>query len=136
MTLLSIEAYDEPQQRAARRALEFLDRIDSRTEPLYRGRRRHERRRFRAVAALCLKHPDLPHREPDRRHSCRVWARCLSQSGLSFIYPEYIDEREVLVGLLLPDGHPLWFRAEIVRTRRIADEGFWEYGVSFRGRVR
>lgn len=134
MPLLSLDAYTEKQNRAAQRVLDTLDRLESRTDTVYRDERRHERRQFRGTAEVRL--PDRDGQiDPLNPVTCRVWARCISQGGLSFIHPDRLKAQKCLVGIELPDGRQAWFQADIVRAREVPGEEFWEYGVAFRGRA-
>lgn len=129
MSPVSVTAYSEQQQRCAQRSLDTLDRLDARLEAHYAAKRRHPRKAFRGTATV-----RIPSSDVGAPVEFTVWTRSISASGLSFICPDQIHEPWVLVGLAA-GGEPAWFFADVVRRREIAEEGFWEHGVAFRGRV-
>ena len=123
--------YTQRQKRAAQRVLDILDKADGRQEDAYQSHRKHKRHWFRGVVTVCIPHAALGLNTAD---TFRVWARSISQGGLSFVYPYKIEETKIVVGITIPQGGKSWFFGEIVRVREIRDEGFWEYGVAFRDR--
>lgn len=131
MCPVSLAEYTESQQRSAQRALDTLDRLDSRLDAHFAGMRRHPRRLFRGMATV-----RFPGGGNGATGEFTVWTRSISASGLSFICPNPIAEPWVLVGLEPAPGEVVWFFADIVRRKEVAGEGFWEHGVAFRGRVR
>lgn len=128
---LSIERYSEKQSRSAARVLDTLDQLDSRLAGHFSGKRRHTRVQYRGHGTICLPDPDQPILDLASSSSFSVHVRSLSQSGLSFIYPGEIVEKNVVVGLEQGGKAATWFVAEIVRIKEIVEEGFWEYGVKF-----
>lgn len=132
--MLTLEKYNERQQRSAKRVLDMLDRIDERVGPHHSASRTHERRTFRGQVTICLPDADEAIFKPTPANSFRVWARSLSESGMAFISVTPVDRQVVFVGVDMADGTQTWFQAEIVRSREIEDEGFHEYGVAFRAR--
>jgi hypothetical protein len=128
---LSLENYNERQNRSAHRVLDTLDQLDTRLSTHYSGKRRHTRVQYRGVGTVCFPNPDVSILDPSSAGAFSVHIRSLSQSGLSFIYPGEIPERNVLVGLDQAGRTKTWFAAEIVRVKAIEEEGFWEYGVKF-----
>ncbi|MCC7423499.1 MAG: PilZ domain-containing protein [Planctomycetaceae bacterium] len=128
---LSIENYNERQNRSAQRVLDMLDQLDSRLGTHYSGKRRHTRVQYRGVGTVCVTSPEQSILDTSGAGSFSVHVRSLSQSGLSFIYPGEIPEKNVFVGLDQAKGGKTWFVAEIVRVKEISEEGFWEYGVRF-----
>lgn len=131
MSSVTIEHYTERQQRSAQRVLDTLDQMDSRLSPHYSAKRQHSRRAYRGVGTLCFVDVSQPTIEFSKEKCCEVWIRAVSLSGLSFIYPEEILTKQVLFGLKSASGETTWFVAEIVRSRSVVEEGFWEYGVKF-----
>ncbi len=130
--VLSVEAYSQEQMDRAVRVIEQLAESDDRRDAS-KPRREFARRRYHRVISI--------RREPvgfasatSLPVSCHVLARNISQGGLSFVYPGKLDVRRLLVSPSGPGSEHIWFRAEIVRMREVT-EGFWEYGVGFRGRV-
>jgi hypothetical protein len=130
--VLSVESYSPEQVDAAARVLEKLAALDDRRDPKH-PRRDFTRRPYHRVISIQReqgttgKTTSLPKR-------CHVLARNISQGGLSFVYPGQLDMPRLLVSPSGPGSEHIWFRAEVVRVREVED-GFWEYGVSFRGRV-
>lgn len=135
MSLINLEQYSDKQNRAITRILDTLDRLEKRTNPHFSDRRKHERKDFRGVVWIRI--PQNSRSEEEEVTSeIRVWARSLSQSGLSFIYPFRIYTTEIEVGVPVENHQAIWFRAEIVRQKEIGEESFWEFGVKFLGKVR
>lgn len=135
MALMSVDAYPEKLQRSAIRVLDSLDRIDDRTNDHYSTVRKHARTKFRGMVRIFVPDPEQDVVDPDNVESPRAWARSLSASGMSFIYPKELELTNFLAGLELPNGRHTWMIAEIVRKKQMAEEEFWEYGVKFRGRA-
>jgi len=131
MSCLSVENYSEKQQRSALRLLDSLDQTDSRLATHYSVKRRHSRVPYRGLATLCFPDAGAAVLSPSGGQSCTVWVRALSQSGLSFIYPEFLEETTLLFGLSAPNQDMTWFVSKVVRVREVVEEGFWEYGVKF-----
>lgn len=131
MSLISLEQYNDKQNRAINRILDTLDRLEARTSSHYSERRSHERKNFRGLIWLSI--ADV-NQEYDWA-TTKVWSRSISQSGLSFIYPMRIYETQIRVGVPVGPDQVTWFRAEIVRHKEVAEEHFWEYGVRFLGKV-
>lgn len=135
MEYVSADDYSEKQIRAAQRVLDSLDHLDKRMASVYTKLRNHGRRHFRKLVYVVVPDPIYPCPTQDSPNFMKVWARSISQSGLSFICPLRIPVTMVMVGLPVQDGEISWFNAELVRCREFAGDGFWEYGVSFRARA-
>ncbi len=135
MPLCSIEEYSENISRAAVRVLDMLDRLESRTATVYEKQRRHARSDFRGIIRIREVVDESEITDFDELDECLVWGRSVSQSGLSFIYPESRDWHTIFVGIEVPGRGQTWMRAEIVRSRQVTDEDFWEFGVRFLGRA-
>ncbi|MCA9019028.1 MAG: hypothetical protein KDA74_02715 [Planctomycetaceae bacterium] len=133
--MISVDSYSPSLQKTAQEVLDTLDRMDSRMDQHYSRLRSHPRNNFRGVVHLCIPDPDSPVIKPGSGLSTRVWARCISSSGLSFICPDELDAKALLVGIEIPGRDTTWFQAEIKRERLMPDETFWEYGVAFINRV-
>ena len=134
MSLINLEQYTDKQNRAISRILDSLDRLEKRTNLHFSEKRIHDRKDFRGIVWIRI--PENPHLEEDAvLPNIRVWSRSISQSGLSFIYPESIYSKQIEVGVSVQDNQVTWFRAEIVRQREIKEENFWEFGVRFLGKV-
>ena len=139
MSLVALDQYTPSQQLAAGNALDMMDRLDDRLGDRlgdhYSKQRKHLRRDFRGLATLYV--PNSLNLDLDSvpTNSCTVWARSVSESGLSFIYPGRMPSKQVVIGLDLSNGSQTLFRASIVRTRQVPGTDFWEYGVTFTGRA-
>jgi hypothetical protein len=130
MTTTTLDGHTETQHRSAQRALDALDRLDTRLGNHYSDRRRHVRRSFRSVATV-----RLAAGAENAPRDLTVWTREISESGMSFISAERITAEWALIRLEISPGHPVWFVADIVRSRELPSDDFWEHGVAFRGRV-
>lgn len=131
MSLVSLEQYTDKQNRSINRVLDTLDRIEQRTNVHYSEKRSHERKDFRGLVWIST--PEGT--EEGEFSTTKVWSRSISQSGLSFIYPQRIYETQIRVGVPVSNEQITWFRAEIVRHKEVMDEEFWEYGVRFLGKL-
>lgn len=130
--VLSVEAYSQEQLDAAVRLIERLAATDDRRDA-NKPRRQSVRRRYHRVISIQRETAGSA-KTVSPASRCHVLARNISQGGLSFVYPGKLDVRQLLVSPSGPGSEHIWFRAEIVRMREVT-EGFWEYGVGFRGRV-
>ncbi|MBI5760513.1 MAG: PilZ domain-containing protein [Planctomycetales bacterium] len=130
--VLSVESYSPEQVDAAARVLEKLAALDDRRDPK-NPRRDFTRRPYHRVISIQHEQPTANQKTSSPKR-CHVLARNISQGGLSFVYPGRLDIPRLLVSPSGPGSEYIWFRAEVVRVREVED-GFWEYGVSFRGRV-
>ncbi|MDQ3332617.1 MAG: hypothetical protein M3552_18540 [Planctomycetota bacterium] len=130
MSAVTLNEYAESQKRCAQRALDALDRLDSRLGSHYSDRRRHVRRTFRSIATV-----RLAATAGSEARDVTVWTREISESGMSFICPDQITDEWALIRLEVSPGSPVWFVADIIRRREVPSEEFWEHGIAFRGRV-
>ena len=131
--VMATQTLDPKQMRAALRVLDTLDRWDDRVSDCYRAQRKHARSHYRAMISIVI--PPAPEMaNSDLKPSVhQVFARNLSQGGLSFIFHGKLFCNKIVIGL--KSGDPTnWLHAEIVRSREVQD-GFWEYGVAFRNRI-
>lgn len=126
--MIGVEHYDEKRQRAAQRVLDTLDRLDEREGKIYD--RDRQRRQFRSLITVSVADPDNPILKPGPENSFRAWGRSISETGLAFIHVEPIKHDAMLIRLDLGEK-PIWFRAQAVRSREFAEEGFFEFGVRF-----
>jgi hypothetical protein len=132
----TLETYTDKQKRAVWRAIELADRCNARTEQGFTQRRKHKRVAVRTVVNVrLLNSRDAPF-DVGGGERFRALARDVSQGGLSFLHPELLKTKHILIGVDIPDGGRRWFESEIVRCREIDTEGFWEYGVAFRRRLK
>ena len=135
MSLQSVESYSDKQHRAAQRFLDSLDHLDQRTDSHYATVRRSTRRKYRGqVLVLVPSAADSPD-DANPVEPFRVFARSISETGISFISPFAIHAQRIYVGIELPQEGVLWFDSEVMRSREYKMEGFWEYGIAFRERA-
>ncbi len=120
----------EKRTKAAQRVLDTLDNWSQRLTGHISQKRLHQRSTYRANITVYIPNDDGAARIDDCRAEC-AWARNISCRGLSFLFDGLIRGNHVLV--CLKNGRRLmWFKTEIVRMR-LVHEGFWEYGVLFKG---
>ena len=83
--MISIEAYNSEQQRAAKRVLARLAQLEKMESRRHRKERQFERASFQTT--VYLKVPSKDELPGDMRSaaSCTVWTRDISRSGTSFI---------------------------------------------------
>jgi hypothetical protein len=131
-TMISTELYTPKQHKSAERVLDSLDHLNDRLDKHYQSQRNHERKLLRSVAIIKIPNADVA----GEFHEFRVMTHNISAGGMCFICPGLITEKKIFVGLLTSQGTAsLWFNSEIMRCKEIQEEGFWEYGVAFRGRI-
>lgn len=117
-------------ERTITRVLDSLDKQDERLSGMYAGQRQHSRHDLRMMATVTL--PGT--QEGLAAQSLHVWVRNISGAGMSFIYPQEIKHKHIIVGIDSAKGGTTWFNAEVMRARPSLEE-FWEYGVAFRERA-
>ena len=121
-----------PQQarliKALTRVLDTLDKSEERLSDHFSPQRRHARNDVRLPVEVRIPVAGaLP-------IVVEAWMRNVSPGGLSFITQSQIEGKSILVGLKMDGVHESWFNAEVMRAREVVD-GFWEYGVAFRGKL-
>ena len=114
--------------RDALRVLDSLDRWDAKFRGIPVERRRHQRVPYRALVTVYV--PDFGPESALFRTALDTWARNLSQGGLSFLFPERLQAKHVVISLNPQSDEPTSFRAEILRTRQVS-HGLWEHAVVF-----
>lgn len=134
MTVANASCYTPKQARAALRVMDTLDKWDERVGGVYAAQRKHTRNSYRALITIIVP-PEFGSSdaasEPVR---IQVWARNISQGGLSFIYPGKLSMKSVTLSVNSSSQTPTWFHADVVRAREVQDQ-FWEHGVAFRERA-
>ncbi len=114
--------------------MDSLDREETRVKTVYGGQRAHGRKEFRREVTIRFVERDGAGQVS--QYETRVMARDISSGGVGFVYPEELPAGELFVGLPGADGQPaIWFKGSIVRRRPMNEEGFWDFGVKFHGRV-
>jgi hypothetical protein len=131
MFAVSIADYNERQHRAVTRILDQLDRCNARTEQHYSRVRRHERKPYRGAVSVYVPTAQQPEPMPGIEGVFTAWSYSLSQGGMGFVSPNFIELHNVVVGIHLPDGQTRWFHGDVVRRRQIPNEEFYDYGVAF-----
>lgn len=130
-------------ERSAQRVMDSLDRQDERLNQHYSVQRKHQRHEVRTTAVVVL--PPMPAVDFANNSAASpvaaveaerlsVWVRNVSPTGMSFIYPQELQHKRVVVGLNPSPAATTWFHAEVMRVRKVID-GFWEYGVAFKERA-
>lgn len=130
----SADQYDARLTRAAERVLDTLDRLDEHFEQHFASERRSARHRFRTLVTVRVSNQSKASAGDDSEETFRAWARSISGDGLSFIHPERIKAKKILVGVDMPDGKTAWMHSEVMRTKQVEGEVFFEYGVRFLAR--
>ena len=125
----SVENYSDRQTKTAMRILDTLDRSESRLIDHYTQIRHHKRASCRKVIHIRI---PVPGGQPE---AFSVYMRDVSASGAGFIYPGEIQTSEVMVGIPIPGKDDTWFQGKIVRCKEFMQEGFWDFGVKFTGRL-
>lgn len=131
-TTTSSQAFTESQWRAVHRILDSMDRAAQRTEKLYSRVRKHARKSYRGPLTIFIPHEE--HDTPPANGQdgcCPAWSYSLSQGGVGLIALECVSVPEFWVGVQLPNNTMRWMNGRIVRRRRIPEEDFFDYGVSF-----
>ncbi|HBN75219.1 MAG TPA: hypothetical protein DD473_05265 [Planctomycetaceae bacterium] len=126
---ISAEQYSERQKRSAQRILDSLDRGEARLQDHYTQVRNYKRASCRKVIHVRISNPGG---EP---FAFSVFMRDVSSSGAGFIYPGPIPHDKILIGIPIPGRDDTWFEGVIARRKEFMQEGFWDYGVRFTGRL-
>lgn len=132
---VSIECYDHKQTKSVQRIIDTLNQEALRLSGHFEAQRGHGRKEFNGVVTIRVPNPDFAnHGIGEPSFEFKAYCRDVSAGGTSFIYPEEIDVRKIFIGLG-NGSKKTWFNGEIVRSREMIEEDFWEYGVAFRGRL-
>jgi hypothetical protein len=121
------------RNKIANRVLDALDRWSERLDGRSSQKRQYPRKPFRSTITIHLPEEENAAGEVGNSDSFQAWSRNLSCGGLSFIFHRQIKREKFVICLSNGKG-PLWFNAEVTRARQV-HEGFWEYGVAFKGRA-
>jgi HD-GYP domain-containing protein (c-di-GMP phosphodiesterase class II) len=128
----SLENYTETQKRIAHEAIDILDNSAQITDRSYQRVRNDNRVALRTVATICMSNSQNPIVDFNSNRLLRVLTRDVSSRGVSFVCPDELPRKQVLIGLQVNDQKIKWFQSDIVRVRPIGDTGFWEHGAVFR----
>jgi len=130
MTNIQIPAYTERQNRALRRIIDMISATENRAEPRYKHLRRHDRLDFQGVVLI---RPSSAPREAgeDPTPALSAWAYNLSSGGIGFVVPQELEGEFVSIGLKRPGGEYRWMTGQVVRSKPIPQEDFFDYGAIF-----
>lgn len=112
----------------------MLALIEERAKRLYADQRAHQRIDYQGLVVVSIPRKFSQAIEIYSGEMVTVSGRSLSQSGISLVCSDLIQQEEIFVKLPLNSPIHTWFSSKIVRKRKIIDD-FWEYGVQFLGRV-
>lgn len=127
------ETLADRRNKLAVRVLDALDRWSERLDGRAAQKRQYPRKPFRSLITIFLPEEDNIAGETGESDTFQAWSRNLSCGGMSFIYHRQIKRDKFIVCLNNGKG-PMWFNAEVTRARQV-HEGFWEYGIAFKGRA-
>jgi hypothetical protein len=127
-----LENYTETQKRIAHEAIDILDNSAQITDRSYQRVRNDNRVALRTVATICMSNSQNPIVDFNSNRLLRVLTRDVSSRGVSFVCPDELPRKQVIIGLQVNDQKIKWFQSDIVRIRSIGDTGFWEHGAVFR----
>jgi hypothetical protein len=134
-TALSLEEYSEAEKRRGLEALEILESSAERDHRNGRSKRAENSVKLRTVATVSLTDLDNSVIDVKSGKQLHVMTWDVSGSGVSFVCPNPISKKQILVGLHLNAEKTKWFIGEVVRTRIVAHTGFYEHVVAFRQTV-
>ena len=128
---MTVTEAQSPTDFRATRVLDTLDRWSDRLQGHFTQKREFPRRRFRTKVTVYLD-GNSGVGESAQSTSVDVWSRNISQGGLCFVYTDQIEAVDMIVCLDAQGDGRLWYSAEVVRSRPVHD-GFWEFGIRFKG---
>jgi HD-GYP domain-containing protein (c-di-GMP phosphodiesterase class II) len=131
----SLEHYSDLEKRKMFESLDIMDNSAQITNRQFQHKRTDGRVALRTVATICLLNPNQSIISLRSGHLVRVMTRDVSSRGISFVCPEEVTLKEILVGLHVNEKDTKWFFSEIMRSREIGDTGFWEHAVEFKKSV-
>lgn len=127
----TIETEQDLRDRAALRVLDTLDRWSERLHGRSTQKRAYPRKPYRSMITVYLPDDRQTAGECSDSVTFQVWGRNLSCAGAGFVYDRQIKSEKIVL-CLKTGSKPIWLNADVVRARQVHD-GFWEYGVIFRG---
>jgi hypothetical protein len=130
-----LEHYTDHEKRKLFEALDLIDNSAQISNRQFQHKRSDGRVALRTVATICMMPPNQSIVSLRSGHSVRVLTRDVSSRGVSFVCPEEINLKEILVGLHVNEKDTKWFFSDIVRVREISDTGFWEHAAVFKKSV-
>jgi hypothetical protein len=110
------------------RVMDTLDRMDERLADHFSPQRKHSRNDVRLPVEVRIPVAGM---EPQ---AIAAWMRNVSSGGMSFVSQARFEDKKILVGLKMDGVNESWFHGEVMRAREVVD-GFWEYGIAFRGKA-
>ena len=133
--MISAEQYTEKQKRLAASALELLGNIRGMADSKYADQRQHQRTAVKAQLKIHI--PDLNNQFANLHAGCtfKVIINDISQGGLSFIYPDWINADNIMIELPATENEKKWVFGGIRNRRIIGDTGFCLHSVSFQNSV-
>jgi hypothetical protein len=124
----------EQRQRAVNEVLDSLERWSQRIGDHFTQKRESARKPFREKITVYIPESAVAVGEAQDQVVIQPWTRNISQSGISFVHADQIEQSHIIVCLNPPGSNCIYLDAEIVRRRPIQN-GFWEFGAEFRGRA-
>ncbi len=121
------------QNRNAMRVIDTLDRWAERLSGHHTQRRSFPRKSLRAQITIYVPEGHAVAGECSDSVSFQAWTRNVSSNGISFVYSRFVKLSKFIISLDTGKG-PIWFNAEIVRSRQV-HEGHWEFGARLLGRA-
>lgn len=131
---MPMEAAQKTDDEMAAEILDMLDGWDTWMNGHLNRRRERPRFRFRTQVTVQIPEPGDSRHVPQQATCLNIWARNLSQAGMSFLYRGNIDSQQIIVCLDADSGSHYRCLAKIVRSRDLRDD-FREYGAVFLSRV-
>lgn len=129
------EIVADPEYRTVMRVMDALDRWSERLSGHHEQRRAFPRKSARSAITIYFIEEGTASNQAGEKLSVQVWMRNLSRNGLAFIHDRYLNVNKIVVCLDGTGRDPVWFHAEVVRSRQV-HEGYWEYGVSLKERAK
>jgi len=120
--------------KLAQETLDIMDRWDEKFSHHLNEDRKHERKKFRTRLHARIPERKTPNGIKIPSQNFLVWARNLSQAGVSFIYQEELKTDTLHLCLNSESTEELWYLVEIIRKKQVYNH-FWDYGVQLRERI-
>lgn len=132
MSTLSPSAAETKLMRTLTRVLDTLDKWDERLTDHYAPQRKHARTGIRKPVIVRI--PVIGSDGQPQPITVDAWMRNVSPGGMSFVCDAHIEAERILVAFRVDGVTETWYHAELKRAREVI-EGYWEYGVAFRGKA-
>lgn len=121
----------EHERMTLDRVLDKLEKLQVRADKQFGRQRQHTRKVLRNELSIfipTLSNSILPECADDLP---KGWCYSLSQGGMGFVTPYRNLPEGVSIGWHLPNNQVKWIKGQIVRSRQVPEEDFWEYGFQF-----